>query len=231
MCCADTVPPVILLSHLNRGRLEELVAEHLDHLYYIKDILSLGVDSLNTVLTDQLLNRLLIPLYVYSITDHSPFPEGVSHLLMHLPLSPAHCFPPPLHMCVLAVVCTAREPSDQQYRGSVSTGTGTLPCTTLSSQHSTLYSQDFISPRVTNCAMGFPTAQVFLILSGPAVVLPLAYVILTGDTSVSLPDLLKQSSLVSVLSPPARCLFSTVCWLEWFQCCHLFPHPPGPSKR
>ena len=56
------------------------MAEHLDHLYYIKDILSLGLDSLSSVLTDQLLNRLLIPLYVFSLTDQSPFPEGVSAL-------------------------------------------------------------------------------------------------------------------------------------------------------
>ena len=69
-----------LYSHLNRGRLEGLVAEHLDHLYYIKDILSLGLDSLSSVLADQLLNRLLIPLYVFSLTDQSPFPEGVSDL-------------------------------------------------------------------------------------------------------------------------------------------------------
>ena len=69
---------VCVCSHLNRGRLEGLVAEHLDHLYYIKDILSLGLVSLNTVLIDQLLNRLLIPLYVFSLTDHNPFPEGVS---------------------------------------------------------------------------------------------------------------------------------------------------------
>ena len=73
-------PPSRFGSHLNRGRLEGLVAEHLDHLYYIKDILSLGLDSLSSVLADQLLNRLLIPLYVFSLTDQSPFPEGVSDL-------------------------------------------------------------------------------------------------------------------------------------------------------
>ena len=56
------------------------MAEHLDHLYYIKDILNLGVVRLNSVLTDQLLNRLLIPLYVFSLTDQNPFPEGVSRV-------------------------------------------------------------------------------------------------------------------------------------------------------
>ncbi len=64
-------------SHLNRGRLEGLVAEHLDHLYYINDIISLGVDCLNEVLCDHLLNRLIIPLYVYSLTDENMMPDGV----------------------------------------------------------------------------------------------------------------------------------------------------------
>ena len=64
-------------SHLNHGRLELLVAEHLDHLHYINDIFSLNVESLNEVLIDHLLNRLLIPLYVYSLTDQNMMPEGV----------------------------------------------------------------------------------------------------------------------------------------------------------
>ena len=46
----------------------DLVAEHLDHLHYLNDILCLNIDALNDVLTDQILNRLLIPLYVYSLT-------------------------------------------------------------------------------------------------------------------------------------------------------------------
>ena len=66
------------LSHLNRGRLEQLVAEHLDHLHYISDILSLKVQSLNDVIIDHLLNRLLIPLYVYSLTDQLVDSDQVS---------------------------------------------------------------------------------------------------------------------------------------------------------
>ncbi|XP_052263692.1 protein CLEC16A-like isoform X3 [Dreissena polymorpha] len=56
------------IDHQNRGRLETLVAEHLDHLHYVNDILMINIDTLNDVLSDQLLNRLLIPLYVYSLT-------------------------------------------------------------------------------------------------------------------------------------------------------------------
>ena len=70
-------------SHLNRGRLEQLVAEHLDHLHYISDILSLNVQSLNDVLVDHLLNRLLIPLYVYSLTDQNLGSEEVSYMYTH----------------------------------------------------------------------------------------------------------------------------------------------------
>ena len=43
------------------------MAEHLDHLHYINDILCLRIDNLNEVLTDHLLNRLFIPLYIYSL--------------------------------------------------------------------------------------------------------------------------------------------------------------------
>ncbi|XP_041363000.1 protein CLEC16A-like [Gigantopelta aegis] len=55
-------------DHRSRDLLADLVAEHLDHLHYLNDIFSISLDGLNEVLTDQLLNRLLIPLYVYSLT-------------------------------------------------------------------------------------------------------------------------------------------------------------------
>ncbi|RZF48880.1 hypothetical protein LSTR_LSTR003260 [Laodelphax striatellus] len=54
-------------SHLSQNRLADLVAEHLDHLHYLNDILSLNIDDLNDVLIDHLLNKLLIPLYVFSL--------------------------------------------------------------------------------------------------------------------------------------------------------------------
>ena len=40
--------------------------------------------------------------------------------------------------------------------------------------------------------------QVFLIVSDPDVVLPLAYVILTGDTSLSLPSVLTKENSVRI---------------------------------
>ncbi len=60
-------------SHNSRDRLADLVAEHLDHLHYLNDILCLNIEALNEVLTDHLLNRLLIPLYVYSLTKRRKF--------------------------------------------------------------------------------------------------------------------------------------------------------------
>lgn len=50
-------------------KLDDLVAEHLDHLHYLNDILLLDEPDLNAILTDHLLNRLLIPLYIFSLVD------------------------------------------------------------------------------------------------------------------------------------------------------------------
>ena len=46
-----------------------MVAEQLDLVHYLNDILCLGVDSLNHLLVTHLLDRLVIPLYVYSLED------------------------------------------------------------------------------------------------------------------------------------------------------------------
>eukprot|EP00092_Neocalanus_flemingeri_P007638 GFUD01008244.1.p1 GENE.GFUD01008244.1~~GFUD01008244.1.p1 ORF type:complete len:954 (-),score=272.12 GFUD01008244.1:196-3057(-) len=58
-------------DHKSMNKLRDVVAEHLDHLYYINDILSLNIASLNRVLSDHLLNRLFIPLYIYSFARNS----------------------------------------------------------------------------------------------------------------------------------------------------------------
>ena len=49
--------------------------EYLDHIHYIEDIFLLHVDSLNHVLKDQLMNRLLIPVYVFSLTERDSLPR------------------------------------------------------------------------------------------------------------------------------------------------------------
>ncbi|CAH8633650.1 unnamed protein product [Schistosoma intercalatum] len=53
--------------HKCQTKLKDLVAEHIDHLHYIDDLLSLGIEGLNEVLCDQLLRRLFIPLHIYSL--------------------------------------------------------------------------------------------------------------------------------------------------------------------
>lgn len=59
---------MFFFSHQSHNRLADLVAEHLDHLHYINDILCLNIIDLNRVLTEHLLHKLLIPLYIYSLT-------------------------------------------------------------------------------------------------------------------------------------------------------------------
>jgi len=65
------------------------VAEHLDHLHYLNDILCLEIAPLNAVLTDHLLNRLFVPLYVFSlikgvVKDKSSLEVGVK--FHHFPI-------------------------------------------------------------------------------------------------------------------------------------------------
>ncbi|KAK7789515.1 hypothetical protein R5R35_002837 [Gryllus longicercus] len=70
-------------DHQSQNRLSDLVAEHLDHLHYLNDILCLEISDLNQVLTEHLLNKLLIPLYVYSLTKrrrHSQIEDIKPHV-------------------------------------------------------------------------------------------------------------------------------------------------------
>ncbi|XP_032086150.1 protein CLEC16A isoform X2 [Thamnophis elegans] len=62
-------------EHRNRGKLSDLVAEHLDHLHYLNDILIINCEFLNDVLTDHLLNSLFLPLYVYSFVNQEKTAE------------------------------------------------------------------------------------------------------------------------------------------------------------
>uniref|UniRef100_A0A8C9L2V6 C-type lectin domain containing 16A n=1 Tax=Pavo cristatus TaxID=9049 RepID=A0A8C9L2V6_PAVCR len=64
-------------EHRNRGKLSDLVAEHLDHLHYLNDILIINCEFLNDVLTDHLLNRLFLPLYVYSLVNQDKVTNSV----------------------------------------------------------------------------------------------------------------------------------------------------------
>lgn len=52
-----------------------MVAEHLDHLHYLSDILLLEIKDLNAVLTEHLLHKLFVPLYIFSLTPAPPPPS------------------------------------------------------------------------------------------------------------------------------------------------------------
>lgn len=60
------------VSHQSQLRLSNLVAEHLDHLHYLNDILCLNISDLNAVLTEHLLHKLFVPLYIFSLTPAPP---------------------------------------------------------------------------------------------------------------------------------------------------------------
>uniref|UniRef100_A0A8C3BLP7 C-type lectin domain containing 16A n=1 Tax=Cairina moschata TaxID=8855 RepID=A0A8C3BLP7_CAIMO len=85
-------------EHRNRGKLSDLVAEHLDHLHYLNDILIINCEFLNDVLTDHLLNRLFLPLYVYSLVnqdkggEHPKISLQVSLYLLSQTKSSIRCF-------------------------------------------------------------------------------------------------------------------------------------------
>lgn len=64
-------------DHQSQHRLANLVAEHLDHLHYLNDILCLEIEELNAVLTEHLLHKLFVPLYIYSLTPAPPIEMAV----------------------------------------------------------------------------------------------------------------------------------------------------------
>ncbi|CAF1014884.1 unnamed protein product [Adineta ricciae] len=57
----------------NRSHIFCSLEEYLDHIHYLQDIFLLEVHSLNNVLKDQLMNRLLIPVYVFSLIKRDRF--------------------------------------------------------------------------------------------------------------------------------------------------------------
>jgi protein CLEC16A len=64
---------LFFFSISNRGRITFSLEEYLDHIHYLQDIFLLNVDSLNNVLKEQLMNRLLIPVYVFSLIKRDKF--------------------------------------------------------------------------------------------------------------------------------------------------------------
>eukprot|EP01135_Chromosphaera_perkinsii_P005824 Nk52_evm13s367 gene=Nk52_evmTU13s367 len=57
----------VMSKHQRRGQLDELVCEHVDHFQYFADVLALHIQPVNVVVCRHLMNKLLLPLYVYSL--------------------------------------------------------------------------------------------------------------------------------------------------------------------
>ena len=64
----------------NRSHLASSLEQYLDNIHYVQDIFLLDVNSLNRVLKDQLMNRLLIPIYVFSLTKR----EKLDHVKVNV---------------------------------------------------------------------------------------------------------------------------------------------------
>ncbi|CAO1405168.1 unnamed protein product [Diamesa serratosioi] len=71
-------------DHQSQHKLANLLAEHLDFLHYLNDILLLDITGLNQVLTEHLLHKLFVPLYIYSLTPPTPVTENFSMAVVSL---------------------------------------------------------------------------------------------------------------------------------------------------
>lgn len=60
-------------SHTKKCRLTDLIDEYIDHLNYLQDIYMLNIQSLSNALTEQLIRRLFVPVYLSSILNKDKF--------------------------------------------------------------------------------------------------------------------------------------------------------------
>eukprot|EP01114_Cavostelium_apophysatum_P008324 TRINITY_DN2072_c1_g1_i4.p1 TRINITY_DN2072_c1_g1~~TRINITY_DN2072_c1_g1_i4.p1 ORF type:complete len:842 (-),score=215.14 TRINITY_DN2072_c1_g1_i4:51-2576(-) len=65
-------------THANRSKLEDFVAELLDFFFYLHDIFNLGISALSEVLSEHLLQCLLIPQFVGSLTKDVELEDRLS---------------------------------------------------------------------------------------------------------------------------------------------------------
>lgn len=60
---------VINSTHTNKARLEDFIAELLDFFFYLQDIFNLHIDSMSEVLSEHLLQCLLVPQFIGSLSS------------------------------------------------------------------------------------------------------------------------------------------------------------------
>ncbi|KAL4717997.1 hypothetical protein ACJJTC_013037 [Scirpophaga incertulas] len=151
-------------DHQSQQKLDDLVAEHLDHLHYINDILCLNIPDLNDVLTEHLLHKLLIPLYIYSLTSDStrrptPSPYNRDHIQS------------------IEAITRNLEAILKGKNAEVSPTRITFP-------RQRIESDDESKPSVSCVVALFLLSQVFLIITHGPIVHALAWIILQSDISV-----------------------------------------------
>ncbi|XP_053607303.1 protein CLEC16A homolog [Plodia interpunctella] len=145
-------------DHQSQQKLDDLVAEHLDHLHYINDILCLNIPDLNDVLTEHLLHKLLVPLYIYSLTSES----------LRSPYNREH-------IQSIEVITRNLEAILKGKNTDVSPGRFNFPRRMESDEE---------KPSVSCVVSLFLLSQVFLIITHGPIVHSLAWIILQSDLSV-----------------------------------------------
>ncbi|XP_063893963.1 protein CLEC16A homolog isoform X5 [Helicoverpa armigera] len=151
-------------SHQSQQKLDDLVAEHLDHLHYINDILCLNIPDLNDVLTEHLLHKLLVPLYIYSLTS-----ESVRRTQTSSPYNRDHI------QSIEAI--TRNLEAILKGKNAESPSRMTFP-------RQRMESEDETKPSVSCVVSLFLLSQVFLIITHGPIVHALAWIILQSDLSV-----------------------------------------------
>ncbi|KAJ8729952.1 hypothetical protein PYW07_016990 [Mythimna separata] len=151
-------------SHQSQQKLDDLVAEHLDHLHYINDILCLNIPDLNDVLTEHLLHKLLVPLYIYSLTS-----ESVRRLQSSSPYNRDH---------IQSIEAITRNLE------AILKGKNAESPSRMSFPRQRMESEDESKPSVSCVVSLFLLSQVFLIITHGPIVHALAWIILQSDLSV-----------------------------------------------
>ncbi|XP_063893957.1 protein CLEC16A homolog isoform X3 [Helicoverpa armigera] len=151
-------------DHQSQQKLDDLVAEHLDHLHYINDILCLNIPDLNDVLTEHLLHKLLVPLYIYSLTS-----ESVRRTQTSSPYNRDHI------QSIEAI--TRNLEAILKGKNAESPSRMTFP-------RQRMESEDETKPSVSCVVSLFLLSQVFLIITHGPIVHALAWIILQSDLSV-----------------------------------------------
>ncbi|XP_061713070.1 protein CLEC16A homolog isoform X1 [Cydia pomonella] len=155
-------------SHQSQQKLDDLVAEHLDHLHYINDILCLNIPDLNDVLTEHLLHKLLVPLYIYSLTSDS----------VRRPVSRQNSSP--YNRDNLQTIEVITRNLEAILKGK----SADMSPSRMSFTRQRMESDDEVKPSVSCVVSLFLLSQVFLIITHGPIVHALAWIILQSDLSV-----------------------------------------------